>query len=345
MKIRIYYLAQLKNAIGRAEEVIDLPQSVSDSGSVGFTVGQLLAHLGASHPPLRRLLLTSEGTPQPTLLIFVRDEQTSVAHVLHDGEEVTLLTPIAGGALSEEERARYAWQLWIPGFGEAGQQRLRSASVLISRVGGVGGVVAYQLAAAGIGKLVLAHGGTIQPSDLNRQLLMTHAGLGQARMQIAPVRLRELNPLVQIEPVAENVSEENAAGLVQQVDVVVSCAPRFPERLLLNREAIRQNKPLVDCAMYGFEVQLTTILPGRTPCLACLYPEPPPAWDREFPVFGAVAGMVGSLGAVEVIKLVAELGQTLEGRLLLGDLATMAFRQMRIHRRPECAVCGGFVSQ
>src|SRR5438105_1159933 len=113
--------------------------------------------------------------------------------------------------LTDADRARYEWQIWVPGFGEAGQRRLKNASVLVSRVGGVGGVVAYELAAAGIGRLVLAHAGAVRPDDLNRQLLMTHDSIGRPRMEIAPPRLRELNPDLEVLAVAENLSEDNVA--------------------------------------------------------------------------------------------------------------------------------------
>jgi molybdopterin/thiamine biosynthesis adenylyltransferase len=242
--------------------------------------------------------------------------------------------------LSNIDRATYEWQLWVPGFGEAGQERLKGASVLVSRVGGVGGSVAYQLAAAGVGRLVLAHAGNLRESDLNRQLLMTHDWLGKPRVECAARRLKELSPQLEVVAVAENIGEANAARLVGQVDVVAGCAPRFGERLLLNREAVKQNKPLVDAAMYELEVQLTTVLPGQSPCLACLYPEEPAAWKREFPVFGAVAGAVGSLGAMEVIKVLAGLGAPLAGQLLIGDLRDMSFRKVAIQRNSGCAVCG-----
>jgi molybdopterin-synthase adenylyltransferase len=243
--------------------------------------------------------------------------------------------------LTDEERAVYEWQLWVADFGVAGQERLKGASVLVSRVGGVGGTVAYQLAAAGVGRLVLAHAGNLRPSDLNRQLLMTHAGLGKPRIESAAHRLRELNPRLNVEGVDENVSEDNVQRLVGMADMVVSCAPLFTERLLLNKEAVRQRKPLVDCAMFELEAQLTTIVPGRTPCLACLVPELPPTWKRQFPVFGAVSGTIGSLGALEAIKVLAGLGEPLLGRLLLCDMRSMAFRTLPIHRRDDCQVCGG----
>lgn len=245
--------------------------------------------------------------------------------------------------LTDAERAQYEWQLWIEGFGASGQERLKAATVLVSRVGGVGGAVAQHLACAGVGRLVLAHAGDLRASDLNRQVLMSHADLGTPRVEQAARRLRALNPCVEVVAVAENVSAANAEALVARADLVVGCAPLFEERLLLNAAAVRQSKPLVDCAMYALEMQLTTVLPGRTPCLACLYPEPPAGWQRAFPVFGAVAGTVGSLGALEAIKCLAGLGEPLAGRLLLGDLGAMTFRTLPLRRDPRCAVCGDIV--
>lgn len=242
-------------------------------------------------------------------------------------------------SLSDAERQIYEWQLWVPGFGEEGQRRLKAASVLVSRCGGVGGLVAYQLAAAGIGRLVLAHAGNLKPSDLNRQLLMTHDWLGKPRVDCAARRLRQLNPRVEIVPVSENITEANAARLVGEVDLVVDCAPLFAERFQMNREAVRQSKPLVECAMFSTEAHLTTIRPGQTPCLRCLYREAPPDWQRQFPVFGAVAGMVGCLGAMEAIKVLSGLGEPLWGRLLVCDLAAGQFRQLKTARDPQCPDC------
>jgi molybdopterin/thiamine biosynthesis adenylyltransferase len=242
--------------------------------------------------------------------------------------------------LTNDERALYEWQLWVPDFGEPGQERLKGSTVLVSRCGGVGGAVACELAVAGVGHLILAHGGLLRADDLNRQILMHHAGIGTPRVDIAARRLRELNPFLRVTSVAENISENNVERLVESADLVVGCAPLFSERLLLNRAAVRQNKPLVDCAMYGLEAQLLTVWPGRTPCLACLYPQVPPAWKREFPVFGAVAGTIGCLGAMEAIKILAHLGEPLLGRMLTCDLRDMTFRQVHVQRLPGCAVCG-----
>jgi len=243
--------------------------------------------------------------------------------------------------LTDEERAIYEWQLWVPGFGESGQQALRDASVLVSRCGGLGSIVAYELAAAGIGQLILAHAGNVKPSDLNRQLLMTHDWLGKPRVDSAKRRLQELNPRLRVTTVAENINDENAERLVGLADVVVDCAPRFTERFLMNRESVRQKKPLIECAMYELEAQLTTIIPGATPCLACLYPDEPTAWKREFPVFGAVSGAIGCLGAMEAIKVIGRFAEPLTGQLLTCDLRDMSFQKRKILRALNCPVCGG----
>ena len=242
--------------------------------------------------------------------------------------------------LTADERSRYEWQLWVRGFGEEGQRRLKAATVFVSRIGGVGGTVAMQLAAAGVGRLILAHAGDLRLNDLNRQLLMTTDGIGKPRIESAVRRLRELNPNVLVDAIGENVSAANAERLVGSADVVVSAAPLFEERLEMNRQAVRRGVPLVDCAMYELEGRLLTVLPGRTPCLSCLYPEKPPHWKREFPVFGAVASTVGSLAAMEVIKLAAGLGDPPKGRLLNFDLRDLTFTTITVDRRTDCAVCG-----
>ncbi|MCC7336221.1 MAG: HesA/MoeB/ThiF family protein [Pirellulaceae bacterium] len=243
------------------------------------------------------------------------------------------------GTLSDEERAIYEWQMSVPDFGVAGQEKLKQASVLISRAGGVGGLVAYQLAAAGVGRLIVAHAGSIKPSDLNRQLLMTYDAIGQSRIESVERRLKQLNPRLDVVAVDENVSADNVERLVAQADVVVDCAPLFPERYAMNDEAMRQDKPLVECAMYELEAQLTTFVPGVTGCLRCLVPNEPPHWTRRFPVFGAVSGSVACLAAMETIKLIAGLGQPLLGRLLRYDLRDMTFDNLRIERLLDCPIC------
>ncbi len=232
--------------------------------------------------------------------------------------------------LTAEELATYQWQLDVRDFGEAGQRRLKGASVLISRVGGLGSVVAYELAAAGVGRLVLAHAGNVQPSDLNRQLLMTHDWLGKPRIESAVRRLKELNPRLEIEAVGENVTVENAERLVEMADCVVDAAPMFQERLAMNDAAERQGKPVVEAAMYELEASLTVIHPPRTRRFRELVPDVPAGWTRRFPVFGAVSGTVGCMAAMEAIKLLGGFGEPLLNRLVRIDLRSMRLQTIRL---------------
>lgn len=243
--------------------------------------------------------------------------------------------------LTDEERATYEWQMWARGFGEEGQTRLKNSSALVSRIGGLGGPVALELAAAGIGKLVLAHGGNLKPSDLNRQILMTHDWIGKPRIESAVRRLKELNPRVEIEAIPENISEANANALVSRVDIVFDCAPMFEERFAINRACVQLGKPLIDAAMFELEGQVTTIIPGETPCLQCLYPEIPPGWKRQFPVFGAVSCLAACIAVMEGIKLLSGMGPALAGKMLYYDTRTMRMRTLPLTRRNDCAVCGG----
>jgi molybdopterin-synthase adenylyltransferase len=128
--------------------------------------------------------------------------------------------------------------------------------------------------------------------------------------------------------------------LVSTVDLVIDAAPMFEERFAMNRAAVVAGKPMVECAMYELEAQITTILPGRTACLRCMHPGVPPEWKREFPVFGAVSASVGCMAAMEAIKLIAGFGEPLAGRLLTYDLRDMTFRTLKVRRDPECEVCG-----
>lgn len=242
--------------------------------------------------------------------------------------------------LTPEDHAIYEWQMWVDGFGELGQQRLKGATVLVSRIGGLGGVVAWELAAAGVGKLLLAHAGNVKPSDLNRQLLMHYEAIGKSRVETAQKSLKEFNPAIEIEAIPENINAGNARKLVEQVDLAVGCAPLFEERLALSHACFELRKPLVDCAMYELTFQVTTIQPGQTACLACRVPAPPPEWKRQFPVIGAVSGIAGCIGATEAIKLITKIGDPLYNKLLMGDCRTNRFQQIQLQKNPTCSVCG-----
>ena len=242
--------------------------------------------------------------------------------------------------LSPGDRERYSWQIDVAGLGESGQARLRNSAVLVSRVGGLGGPLALSLASAGVGKIVLAHAGNLREDDLNRQILMGHAGLGSERAAQAAETIRRYKDDVEVVAIPENLNPENAAGLVAQVDLVCSAAPLFEERLLMNREAGRQGKFCVDAAMFDLQGQVLAVRPGETACLACLVEEPPPNWKRRFPVIGAVSALVGQIAAIEAIKLLSGLPDSQAGTLIHLDTTTMDLRKIAVPRRADCPACG-----
>jgi molybdopterin-synthase adenylyltransferase len=245
---------------------------------------------------------------------------------------MTILTP--------KELERYSRQIQLPDLGEAGQKALKNTTALVSGVGGLGGTVALYLAIAGIGKLILVRGGELRLDDMNRQILMTDDWVGKTRVTKAQETLSQINPDVEVEAIAEYITPENVDALVQRSDIALSCAHNFPERDLLNAACVRWQKPMVEAAMNSMEAYLTTIVPGKTPCLSCLFPEKPD-WDRRaFGVLGAVSGTLACLSALEAIKLITGLGKPLLGQLLNMDLANMEFHKLRLYKDPGCPVCG-----
>jgi molybdopterin/thiamine biosynthesis adenylyltransferase len=242
--------------------------------------------------------------------------------------------------LSEFEEKLFERQMSLPSFGIEAQQRLKAASVFISRVGGLGGTVAMLLARAGVGKLVLAHGGLIEHENLNRMHLAFREHLGVPRMQAFTDTLRRINPDMKLVAVGEHVHRNNIGHLVAEADILVDASPDFEERYCINAEAVRVGKTLVMAAMSGLECYATTIVPKNTPCLSCLYPIQPDGWDvLGFPVIGASSTFIAGLAAMEVVKSITMCGVPLEGFLFYGDLGNNTFSKFNVKRRADCRVC------
>lgn len=239
----------------------------------------------------------------------------------------------------------YTWQQDVTGFSPEAQDILKNTTALVSRVGGLGGPLAFSLASAGIGKIILAHAGDLRPDDLNRQVLMTHEGLGSARHEQAAATLRRYNSDLEVISLNENISEENVAELVSQSDIVFACAPLFEERLLMNREAMKQHKYFVDSAMYNTEGQVLAVRPGDSTCLACLTPHPPEGWKRRFPVLGAVSALMAQIGVLEGIKLLTNHAPAHTNTLIHMDTLTMELQKIAVSRNPDCAHCGAVSPQ
>ncbi|NES02750.1 MAG: HesA/MoeB/ThiF family protein [Okeania sp. SIO2F4] len=247
--------------------------------------------------------------------------------------------------LTPKELERYSRQMMLPGFGEEAQQRLKSTTALVTGVGGLGGTVALYLAVAGVGKLILVRGGELRLDDMNRQILMTDDWVGKVRVDKAKETLSAINPDVEIEAVPEYVTAENVDALVQSADIALDCAHNFDERNLLNAACVRWRKPMVEAAMNSMEAYLTTIVPGKTPCLSCLFPEKP-NWDRRgFGVLGIVSGTLACLAASEAIKQITRFSKPLWSQLLTMDLDGMEFAKRRPYHDPNCQVCGSLTKE
>ncbi len=220
-----------------------------------------------------------------------------------------------------------------------GQQRLKNSSALITRVGGMGGPAALCLAMAGVGRLVIAHGGPMIVPDLNRQLLGSEAVVGKPRAPHFAETLRAMNHHVEVVAIDHEPEQAEARELAGEVDIILACPPSFAERMLLNEAAVSAGKPLVDAAQWGMMGSLIVVEPGRTACLRCIYPNEP-EFEEFFPVVGAISSAIGSLAALEAIKILSGTGQSMAGRMLMFDGHDSRTRMMDLQRDEKCPVCG-----
>ena len=241
-------------------------------------------------------------------------------------------------ALTKQDRIRYDRQMMLDGWGDEGQRRLKEARVCIAGVGGLGSPVALYLTAAGVGALRMVDHDVVELSNLNRQVLYTANDVGRAKVTCAEERLRALNPEVQIEAICERITGENVSDLVGASDVLVDGLVNFPARFLLNETAVQKKIPFVHGAIWGIGGQVTVVVPGKTPCLACLFPEVPP--QERSPVLGTAPGVIGCIQANEVLKILTGIGNPLFGRLLLYDGEFMEFSEVHVRRKEDCPVCG-----
>ena len=250
---------------------------------------------------------------------------------------------------SEDEIQRYSRHILLAEIGGTGQAALRNARVLVIGAGGLGSPLILYLAAAGIGTLGIVDDDTVELSNLQRQIAHTSAGLGLPKADSAAHAATAINPLVHIIPHRTRLTADNALELLESYDIICDGTDNFATRYLLADACHLAGKTLVSAAVLRFEGQLATFAPGApgapgAPCYRCLYPEPPPAGFApscaEAGVLGAVTGVMGTLQAVEVIKQILGLGQTMTGRLLLWDALSMQSHIMTLKHDPLCALCG-----
>ncbi len=241
--------------------------------------------------------------------------------------------------LSKDEWERYARQIGPGVLSREGQRRLKQSAALVTRTGGMGGPAALALVMAGIGRVLIAHGGELISPDLNRQVLGSEDALGKSRAPEFAEYLRSMNRFVRVEAIDREPDDQEARQLAGEVDIILSCPPTFRERLRLNLAAVAAGKPLIDAAQWGLSGTLIVVAPGRTACLRCVYPEDP-QFEELFPVVGAISSAVGSLAALEAIKILSGTGTPQYGQLWMIDGYHGRSSTVALQRNPECPCCG-----
>ncbi len=248
---------------------------------------------------------------------------------------------------SDNQLRRYARHITLREVGGRGQAKLLASRVLVIGAGGLGSPLLLYLAAAGVGTIGVADHDVVDLTNLQRQVLHGTSRIGMAKVESAKRAIAEVNPEVRIVPHAAKVNAANAMDLVSQYDLIADGSDNFEARFVLNDACYFAGKPLVSAAVLRFDAQLSTFKAyeaGDNPCYRCLFREPPPAGliptCAEGGVLGALAGSVGSMQATEVIKELLGIGESLSGHLLIYDALSTTFEKIRVHRDPDCPLCG-----
>lgn len=327
----------------------------------GTTVEEVLAALSDEYPETKKALFDESGQLRSFINIFVNENniknlqgyQTTVK----DGDEIMLIPAIAGGAptdsvlgdrkgekLTNQEIQRYSRHLLLKEVGVKGQKRLKAAKVLIVGLGGLGAPLAQYLAAAGVGTIGLMDFDEVEESNLQRQVIHGTRDIGRPKVASAKDSIRQINPLVKVEVYNYPLTAENALDIIEEYDVVADASDNYQTRYLVNDACVLLGKPDVFGAMYQFEGQATVYYGKEGPCYRCMYPAPPPPGlvpsCATGGVVGVLPGIIGTIQANEVIKLIVGGGEPLIGRLVTFDSWHMKWRELKICKDPNCPVCG-----
>ncbi len=246
--------------------------------------------------------------------------------------------------LSNDEILRYSRHLIIPEVGMEGQRKLKAARVLAIGAGGLGAPIALYLAAAGVGTLGIVDFDVVDFTNLQRQVIHGTSDVGRSKLASAEETIREINPNVRVVPYAAKLSSENALEIFRDYDLVVDGTDNFPTRYLVNDACVLSGIPNVYASIFRFEGQASVLALPDGPCYRCWYPEPPPPGlvpsCAEGGVLGVLPGIMGTLQAMEAIKLILGIGQPLKNRVLLFDALQMRFRELKLRKSPDCPICG-----
>jgi len=323
----------------------------------GETVGEVLDSLGSAYPALRHMIYNDADEIPGHVNIYVNNQEIhslqGKATPVKDGDEMAVIPAIAGGAIEQpqqrsvaltpEQVDRYSRHIIMPQVGPSGQRKLMETKVLIVGAGGLGGPAALYLALAGVGTIGIADFDVVDLSNLQRQVLHQTDDVGRPKVESAKDTLNAYNPDVNVVLHNTPLTSDNALEIIPQYDYVVNGADNFTTRYLVNDASYFAGKTLVDGSILLFDGQATVFVPGQG-CYRCLFPAPPPPGlvpnCAEAGVLGALTGVMGSIQAIELIKQVLEIGDSLVSRLLLFDALSMEFRVVKLRRDPKCPLCG-----
>jgi len=246
--------------------------------------------------------------------------------------------------LTQSEVERYSRQMVLPELGPRGQQKLKESSVLVIGAGGLGTPASVYLAAAGVGRIGVVDEDVVEKSNLHRQTIYTEEDIGKLKAVVAAERLQSVNPHIKVEPHKVRLSSSNALDIMRDYDIVIDCTDNFPARYLINDACVLLGKPDVYASIFRFDGQASTFHSRKGPCYRCLFPEPPPPDNVQdcavAGVLGVLPGIMGSIQAIESIKLMIGMGDPLFGRLLVFNATDMTFNELRFKKNPDCPVCG-----
>jgi molybdopterin/thiamine biosynthesis adenylyltransferase/molybdopterin converting factor small subunit len=322
----------------------------------GTTVGEVLDSLGSAYPGLRHMIYDDSDEIPGHVNVYINNQEIHSLQgketPVKDGDEMAVIPAIAGGAIEQEPRSvamtpeqvdRYSRHIIMPQVGPAGQRKLMETKVLIVGAGGLGGPAALYLALAGVGTIGIADFDVVDLSNLQRQVLHQTEDVGRPKVESAKDTLAAYNPDVNVVLHNTPLTSDNALELIPQYDYVINGADNFTTRYLVNDAAYFAGKTLIDGSILLFDGQATVFVPGQG-CYRCLFPAPPPPGlvpnCAEAGVLGALTGVMGSIQAIELIKQVLEIGESLVSRLLLFDALSMEFRVVKLRRDPNCPLCG-----
>ena len=245
---------------------------------------------------------------------------------------------------TDEQIERYSRHIILPEVGGAGQQKMLEARIILLGAGGLGSPAAYYLAAAGIGNLGIVDFDQVDLSNLQRQIIHSTERIGMLKTESAKKTIQALNPDVNVTLYNEKIDSSNILSIIKDYDYVVDGSDNFPTRYLVNDACVMENKTLIHGSIYRFEGQVTVFKPNSGPCYRCLYPEPPPPGMapncQEGGVLGVLAGIIGNLQVVEVLKLILGIGEPLVGKLLIYDALKTEFRNLNLRKDASCPLCG-----